>query len=206
MGGDTFVALGSATAGGSTLFAHNRRGRAGETLVLQREPGRAHAPEEIVRTQFASVPQARQTFTVLGCRSAQTWGYHFGVNQHSVAIARSAWQSKLRGAEAGLTGPDLVRLALERSRTARQALETITDLVARHGQSSMAGHKADNVFLVADPREAYLVEAAGSSWAWLECGDIRAVSDIGLIRQDWQRLAPGLAEHTIAEGLWPDDG
>jgi secernin len=206
MGGDTLVALGSATAGGSTLFGHNRHGRAVETIVLQREPGRAHAPEEFVGTPFARVPQARQTFTVLGCRSPQTWGYDFGVNQHGVAVARSAWQSKLPGTDVGLTGPDLVRLALERSRTARQALETVTDLVARYGQCRVSGRKADSAFLVADAREAYLVETAGSSWAWLECRDLRAVSDISLIRQDWQRLAPGLAEHTIAEGWWPDDG
>src|SRR5205807_1116536 len=207
MGGDMVVALGTATGGGTTLFGHNRQGPARESVALQRLPGRSYALGESIQTQFVTVPQARQTFTLLGCRPAGLWGYCFAINEHQVAVGQSAWQSKLRGAVAGLTGPDLVRLAVERSRTARQALETITDLVARHGQSGVAaGAPRDNVFLIAEAREAYLLEAAASSWAWLECRDIRAVSDLGLIRQDWQRLAPGLAEHTIAEGLWPDDG
>jgi hypothetical protein len=36
--------------------------------------------------------------------------------------------------------------------------------------------------------------------------DSRAVADVGLIRQDWQRLSPGLAEHAIECGQWNDDG
>jgi dipeptidase len=60
--------------------------------------------------------------------------------------------------------------------------------------------------LLADAGEAYLVEAAGASWAALECHGVRAASDVGLIRQDWQRLSPGLAEQVIAQGWWQDDG
>jgi dipeptidase len=93
---------------------------------------------------------------------------------------------------------------LERCHSARQALELITDLVVRHGQRGP--DETDNVLLVADPREAYVVEAAGAHWAWAEVRELRAVSDVGLIRQDWQRLSPGLAEEVFCGQLWPDDG
>jgi hypothetical protein len=35
---------------------------------------------------------------------------------------------------------------------------------------------------------------------------LRAVSDVSVIRQDWSRIAPGLAGHAIQQGWWPDDG
>ncbi len=99
---------------------------------------------------------------------------------------------------------------LERCQTARQAFELLTTLISKHGQGGTSGYATqagtDNVFLLADPRDAYVVEAAGSTWAALECQDVRAISDLGLIRQDWQRLSPGLGEQVIAQGWWHDDG
>ncbi len=204
MGCDMVVALGSATATGSTVFASNYHGPLRQRLTVRREVGKAHSPGETVSLPAISLPQARQTYTVLAWQEPQTWGYHHGVNEHHVAAGCAAWQSLLGQAHAPLTGPDLVRLALERSRTARQALELVTDLVTRHGQTGSGPR--DNVFLLADGQEAYVLEAAGPYWAWIECREVRAVSDVGLVRQDWQRLSPGLAEHAIAQGWWPDDG
>lgn len=229
MGGDMVVALSSATTTRTTFFGHNRHGPTRAAIALHRAPGRAYALGETVRTQFVELPQARQTCTVLGCQSAESWGYHAGVNEHQVAIGQSRWQSQPAHDTRGLSGDDLVRLALERSRTARQALETITDLVTRHREGTFSfsapawsgvskiepeekqnvpfsGSFAGSVFLIADPREAYLLEAAGSFWAWLEVREPRAASDVSLIRQDWQRLVPGLAEHAFQHGWWPDDG
>src|SRR5207302_4014773 len=46
----------------------------------------------------------------------------------------------------------------------------------------------------------------GPYWAALECQQVRAVSDTALIRQDWQRLARGLAKHAVAQGWWQENG
>src|SRR5262245_39007023 len=204
MAGDMVVALGAATVPEATLLGLNRHGTIRDSFTLHQNSGRCHARDEMLCTEALNIPQARQTYAVLGCRAGRAWGYHAGINEHHVAAGFSRWQSKIPAECFGFTGADLVRLALERSRTARQALELVTDLVTRHGQGDSARH--DHIFLIADSHEAYVVEAAGSSWAWVECREVRAVSDVGLIRQDWQRLSPGLADHAFAHGWWPDDG
>jgi hypothetical protein len=83
-------------------------------------------------------------------------------------------------------------------------------LIGRHSQGcftgSPEGNTGDHVFLIADPVEAFSLEAAGTTWAAQELNEVRAASDIAVIRQDWYRLAPGLADRAIAEGLWPGDG
>jgi hypothetical protein len=86
----------------------------------------------------------------------------------------------------------------------------VTDLISRHGQGcfsgSPEGSAGDHILLMADPVEAFAVEAAGPVWAVQELHEVRAAGDIAVIRQDWYRLAPGLADQAIAEGLWPSDG
>jgi secernin len=110
-----------------------------------------------------------------------------------------------REASAGLTGPDLVRLGLERGASARQAVDVMTDLAGRHGQG-LSQTELDPSFLIADGREAFALEMFGSYWAMQRVGEVRAVSDTCHLRQDWDHLAHGLAEWAIARGWWPADG
>jgi secernin len=207
MGGDLVVALGRATVDGHTLFGQNSEQptRAGACLQIIR--GRSFALGETVQTSSVELPQARQTWTVLGSRPHGAWGFQHGVNEHGVAAGRVPLRTRVADAAPGLRGTDLVRLALERSQTARQAVDLLTDLVSRHGQAPEAGAAEDgNAFLVADAAEAFAVEAAGRYWVYQEPREVRALGGLGTIRQDWARIAPGLSEHAIAQGWWPADG
>jgi hypothetical protein len=210
MGGDMVVALGKATAEGGTLFGHGSTGPGPGPFGLVRTPGRLHAPGETVRAAFVEVPQVRQTYDVLGGRPEGLWGYVHGVNGCGVAAGCARLQTRLRLDGPGLLGPDLVRLALERGRTARQATDVLTSLIARHGQGAFPGGPAgdghDSAFLVADAREAFLVEASGRYWVCQEVRQVRAVGDLCSVRQDWDTIAPGLAGQAIARGWWPEDG
>jgi len=208
MGFDMVVALNQADVQGCTLFGLNYHGAHRHRPVPRRFVAAVHAPDEVLRFGDLHLPQVRRTCTVLGMQPAETWGLTHGINEHRVVAGFCRWQSKLAAENTGLTGADLVRLTLERSQSARQALDVVTDLVCRHGQRSLpdGDDNGDCIFLVADAREAFVVETAGRHWASLECRQTRAVSDVGLIRQDWRRLSPGLAEQAISRGWWADDG
>ncbi|HZT79297.1 MAG TPA: hypothetical protein VFA26_03695 [Gemmataceae bacterium] len=204
------TALGRAVADGRTLFGHNAAGRPGAPFRLERAPGGSHAPDERVRATRIELPQARRTWAVLGGRPAGAWGYCHGVNEHGVAAGCTRLRTRLRLNAPGLTGPDLARLALERGATARQAMEALTGLIARHGQGASPGrddpHGHDAAVLLADAREAFLVEASGPAWVCQEVGEVRAAGDVCTVRQDWDAIAPGLAGRAIEYGWWPEDG
>ncbi|HYV34513.1 MAG TPA: carcinine hydrolase/isopenicillin-N N-acyltransferase family protein, partial [Gemmataceae bacterium] len=184
--------------------------RIGESLAVRLQPGHTFAAGESVRTQFLQLPQVRQTCSVLAAQARGAWGYLHGVNEHGLAVGCSNWNSRVKCSKPGLLGPELVRLVLERAHSAAQALDVLTDLIVRHGQGNFPGNPeedaADHVFLLADSHEAFAVEAADNAWAAQEIHEVRAVSDVAVIRQDWYRLAPGLAGRAIAEGWWAEDG
>src|SRR5260370_22151840 len=109
-----------------------------------------------------------------------------------------------------LRGSDLIRLTLEGSRTALQAVDPLTGSVERYGQGVFPACPAeadcDYAFLVVDPTEAYAVETAGHYWVYQEVKEVRAVSNVRVIRQDWDRISKGLASYAISRGWWADDG
>jgi secernin len=205
MESDMLVALSRATVAGETLFGHNCNRPSGERLELVRVPARVFTPGESVQTAHRLLPQARRTWTVLAGRCPGQWGYQHGLNEHGVSIGLTTIHTRPRESDPALTGPDLVRLGLERANSARQAVDAMTDLASRHGQdASQAG--LDPAFLVADGREAFVVEMFGRHWAVQHVREVRAASDVCHLRQDWDHLSHGLADLAIARGWWPSDG
>ncbi len=205
MGCDMLAALSRATRDGGTLFAHNCNRPGSEEATLLRVAGRLFSPGEAVQIGDLVLPQARRTWTVLASRCPGQWGYWHGLNEHGVSIGLTTIRTKRREAGTALTGPDLVRLALERATSAHQAVDVATDLVSRHGQG-WAEAELDPAFLIADGREAFIVEMFGVHWAVQRVGAVRAVSDVCHLRQDWDKLSHGLADLAMARGWWPADG
>src|SRR5262249_4270173 len=205
MGSDMVVALGPATVDGHTLLGHNscQPDRQRPTLVLL--PGRRFATGETLHIQRLEILQPREVYTLRGKRPHGQWGFDEGVNEHRAAVSCVPPRPAIDCQGAGLTGADLVRLALERSRTALQAVDLLTGLVERYGQGG-GPDAQDHAFLVADPFEAYAVETAGIYWVHQEIHEVRCVSSVRVVRQDWDRIAGGLATHAIGHGWWPGDG
>jgi hypothetical protein len=124
-----------------------------------------------------------------------------------VAIGCTTIATRLLADGHALTGPELVRLGLQRAASACQAVEVITDLISRHGQGGGSTPRTlDAALLVADAREAYVLEAAGAHWALAQIGSVRAVTSACMLRQDWDRISRGLSNLAISRGWWPEDG
>ncbi len=130
-------------------------------------PQRAGGGE--LRTQYLSIPDTG-AFAVKGSRPTWLWGFEHGFNEHRVAIGNEKLFTREDPARApdGLIGMDLVRLGLERGRTADRAVEVICELIEEHGQGGECDHvfgdRYFSSFLVADPSQALVLETTGRQW------------------------------------------
>jgi len=203
---DSLVALGSATADGSALFAKNSDRPALECQTLIQVPRREHETGARLRCQYIEIPQMAVTAALIGSQPFWLWGFEHGLNEHGVAIGNHTVFAKDELSGFGLIGMDLVRLGLERAATAAQATEVITTLVEGYGQGGSGYFDKDwpyhNSFLIADRREAFLLETSDRRWAVRRIDGVGSASNHLTIGQDWDSLAAGVIEHAIASGWW----
>lgn len=202
---DTLVALGNATADGSVLFAKSSDRDPNEAHEVVLIPRAKHPPGSTVRCTYIEVPQVEETYAVLLAKPFWIWGAEMGANEHGVAIGNEAVFTKVPYEKGpGLLGMDLLRLALERARTAREALEVITSLLSAHGQGGnhSQAHKLyyHNSFLIADPHEAWVLETAGRQWAAEQVRDVRSISNAITIGNTWDLASEGLVDYAVERG------
>jgi dipeptidase len=206
---DSLVALADATADGATLFAKNSDRPAAECQPLVQLAAARYAPGTRVRCQYIDLPQVPETARVIGSRPYWLWGFEHGVNEHGVAVGNHTVFTKDALAGHGLIGMDLVRLALERARSAAQAADVIGVLVEAHGQGGSGYADTDwpyhNSFLIADHTAAFLLETSDRRWAVRRIADVASASNHLTIGTEWDALADGTIEHAIASGWW-DEG
>jgi len=201
---DTFVALPSETADGSILFGKNSDREPNEAQALEFYPASTYPQGATVTCTYLEIPQVTETLPVLLSRPFWMWGAEMGANSAGVVIGNEAIFTRMPlDRKSGLTGMDLLRLALERSPDAPAAVEWITRLLADHGQGGVCGYHDKkmvyhNSFLIADPRCAWVLETAGPVWAAREVKTHYAISNGLTIEEEFDRSHPKLI--TTARG------
>ncbi len=201
---DTIVALGSIVKGGITLFGKNSDREPDEAQNIRIIPRKKHSHTDIVKCTYITIPQVSETARVLLCQPFWMFGAEMGGNEHGVVIGNEAIFTKEKPAKKGLTGMDLVRLALERSHTARQALEVIIKLLEKYDQGGNCGYRFKlhymNSFIIADKKEAYVLETVKRWWAWKKINDVWSISNVISLQQDYDECSEGLIKNAVNKG------
>ena len=93
-----------------------------------------------------SIPQVRHTYSVVG-----------NMNEHQVAIGETTWGGREELWDTvGIDYGSLIYIALERSKTAREAIECMISLVNEYGYASEG-----ETFSIGDPNEVWMMDLIG---------------------------------------------
>jgi dipeptidase len=203
---DCIAAVADETRIGSALFAKNSDRNEHECQPFLQVPAAFHAPGSTVACTHVEIPQVAETYAVMGHSPWWVWGFEHGVNEHAVAIGNeTVFSREPLEEEPGLIGMDLVRLGLERGRSAREALELMATLIEAHGQGGAAlgpgkpGYH--NGFLIADPEEVWVLQTSNRRWAARRVRRDGVSNHISL-GSDWEIGSRDLESFARAQGWW----
>lgn len=204
---DTLVALPTITKAGNLLLAKNsdREPLEAQALlhVLHQNPA-----EKNLTCTYIEIPQLTETYECILSKPFHMWGAEMGANEHGLVIGNEAVFTKVKFEKQnnGLTGMDLLRLALERCKTAEEAIACITSLLEQYGQDANGGYKNSNFyyhnsFLLADTQSAWVLETAGNEWATEKVKDLRSISN-KLSIDEPNQISESAKSFALSKGWW----
>jgi secernin len=179
------------------VFAKNSDRPVSECQLVRSYPARTAGG--VVETQYLEIDDTGAIPCVLS-QPTWLWGAEHGVNAQHVAIGNEKvfGIADPKAAPAALIGMDLVRLGLERGRSAEEAIDVMTGLLELHGQGGVADLTTNepywSSFLVVDPKASWVLETCGRTWVArrISSGGA-AISNRLTIRADWDKASPDVA-------------
>lgn len=210
---DTLAIPGEYTLSGNNILAKNSDREVTESQQLVFIPAGDHREDEKEQCTYIKIKQVPHTYAVIGSKPWWIWGFEMGINEWGVSIGNEAeWANVQVKDEDALLGMDLVRLGLQRSRTAFEALKVITDLLETYGQggsckygTSRSESSYHNTFVIADPEEIYLLETVREHWVYKKIDDVTAVSNIYTIGRDYDGMSKDIEMFAQSKGLQNPD-
>ncbi|RZF38054.1 hypothetical protein LSTR_LSTR006453 [Laodelphax striatellus] len=175
IGSNVFVVLPPSTVHGAVIFGKNSDRPQNEVQEVIYVPGKNYSSSEKLECTYIEVPQVEATKAVILSKPSWMWGAEMGANEEGVVIGNQSVCTVVDDEpcdEERLLGMDLLRLGLERSSTASEAVDVITSLLEEFGQggpcSDTLSLNYQNSFLIADAKEVWVLETGGRLWA-AEC-------------------------------------
>lgn len=205
---DTLAVYKTQSASGSNLFAKNSDRDIDEAQPLLFFPAKKHEAGEKLKCTYIEIDQVEETYAMIGSKPWWIWGFEHGINEHGVAIGNEAdWSEIPPNDKEALLGMDLLRLGLERGKTAYEAMHVIIDLLEKYGQGgacSYGGPVDDsyhNTFMLTDPQEIWLLETVGKHWVAKKITGVHFISNLYTIEEEYDEASQGLVDYAIANGL-----
>lgn len=151
------------------IFAKNSDRQADEPQVMVFIEKKKHTNKKLKAT-YIEIDQVEETHAILISKPVWIWGAEMGVNDCGVCIGNEAiYTPTAKNNKESLIGMDYVRLALERSSSAKEAVKIILQLLEKYGQGGNCGYTKesyyDNSFLIMDRKEIYILETVGKKYA-----------------------------------------
>ncbi|KRX78410.1 Secernin-3 [Trichinella sp. T6] len=211
-GCDTFVVLPTYTENRLVIFGKNSDRPCNEVQEVIYIPAADHGADAKLKCTYIEIDQVPHTFAVVLSKPAWMWGAEMGSNEHGVVIGNEAVFTKLNSSDDSverLLGMDLLRLGLERSKTARESVDVISSLLEKYGQGGRCSDEMDmtyhNSFLMADRQEAWVLETAGRHWAAERVEGFRNISNNLTISTNIQLLSKDAKKTALDNGWWTED-
>jgi len=205
---DTFVSLASASKDNTVIFGKNSDRPSNEAQLITYVPRTKHSKGEEVQCTHITIPQVNETAAILMSQPYWMYGCEMGCNEYSVAIGNEAVVTKEPLKQTGLLGMDLLRLGVERGKTAKEALEIIINLLEKYGQGGahfQKGVNYHNSMIITDCEEAYVLETAGDWWIVEIVKDFRSISNNISIQGRGDMRKKGIIQHAVEQGYCKDD-
>lgn len=204
---DTLIATKLATANGIAVFGKNsdRPPNEGQSLVYF--PAATHSAGSMVKCTYIEIPQVEKTHAILLSKPFWMWGAEMGVNEHGLVIGNEAIYSKIpANKKPALLGMDMLRAALERATTPREAVQVIVDLLEIFGQGGNCASHGNtmyyhNSFLIANADDAWVLETVDKQWAARQIKDVYSISNCLTLGAEYDLSSPGLVDLAIQKGL-----
>jgi dipeptidase len=204
---DTFVKITSK----KLIFGKNSDREPNEAQAIVRF-SRREPSEKKLQCTYIEIPQVALTHEVILSKPFQMWGAEMGANEHGLVIGNEAVFTKIsfQKKNQGLTGMDLLRLALERCSSADAALDLMIQLLADYGQDACGGYRNrrffyHNSFLIADRHSAWVFETAGPHWVAKKIQRHYAISNGLTLDGGYDRISPHAEDYAKIKG-WSKKG
>ena len=204
---DTLIATKLATKDGVAVFGKNsdRPPNEGQSMVYF--PAATHPAGSKVKCTYIEIPQAEKTHAVLLSKPFWMWGAEMGINEHGLVIGNEAIYSKIpANKEPALLGMDMLRAALERAVTPREAIDVLVALLDEFGQGGNCYSHGNegyyhNSFLIANADDAWVLETVDKQWAARQIKGVYTISNCLTIGSQYDLASEGLADLAIERGV-----